>query len=115
VNFLTSIKRKLAADKLIKIKTMSPGRKFIKNVAIISLTMSLMIAGTAWAQNKNPNAPWFFVQLTDPQFGMFDNNASFEKETVLYEKAVAEINILKPDFVVITGDLVHDPDSVQFH
>jgi serine/threonine-protein phosphatase CPPED1 len=44
---------------------------------------------------------------------MFENNLSFEKETVLYEKAVAKINALKPDFVVITGDFVHDPNSAS--
>ena len=92
---------------------MSPGRKFIKNVAIISLTMSLMIAGTAWAQKKIPDSSWFFIQITDPQFGMFENNAGFEKETALFEKAVVGINRLNPDFVVITGDFVHDPNSVS--
>ena len=42
---------------------------------------------------------------------MFENNASFEKETNLYEKAVLGINRLQPDFVVITGDFVHDQNS----
>ena len=58
-------------------------------------------------QNEN----FFFIQMTDPQFGMFEDNEGFEKETELYEKAVAQINRLKPDFVVITGDFVHDPDD----
>jgi len=75
--------------------------------------MVLFIAGTAFAQKKIPNAPWFFIQLTDPQFGMFESNKSFEKETILYESAVAKINSLNPDFVVITGDFVHDPNSVS--
>jgi 3',5'-cyclic AMP phosphodiesterase CpdA len=39
---------------------------------------------------------------------MFDANKGFAKETELYEKAVNGINKLKPDFVVITGDLVND-------
>ena len=78
---------------------------------ISSLFLILLLAGSALAQKKNQVNPWFFVQLTDPQFGMFDNNAGFEKETALYEKAVAEINRLNPDFVVITGDFVHDQNS----
>jgi serine/threonine-protein phosphatase CPPED1 len=61
------------------------------------------------AQKKDLSKPWFLVQITDPQFGMFENNNGFEKETALYEKAVSKINQLKPDFVVITGDLVNDP------
>lgn len=81
--------------------------------AIISLAMIFIIAGSAIAQKKIPNTPWFFIQVTDPQFGMFDSNASFEKETILYEKAVAKINSLRPDFVVITGDLVNDSKSVS--
>lgn len=74
--------------------------------------MILLIAGTLLAQRKTNAAPWFFIQLTDPQFGMFENNAGFEKETVLYEKAVVEINRLNPDFVVITGDFVNDQNAV---
>ena len=60
------------------------------------------------AQKNTNHKPWFFIQVTDPQFGMFENNKSFEKETALYDKAVSEINKLHPDFVVVTGDLVHD-------
>lgn len=60
------------------------------------------------AQKRTNHKSWFFIQVTDPQFGMFENNKDFEKETVLYEKAVSEINQLHPDFVVITGDLVHN-------
>jgi 3',5'-cyclic AMP phosphodiesterase CpdA len=85
-----------------------PGRK-----TIISLALILLIAGTVLAQRKTNDAPWFFIQLSDPQFGMFENNAGFEKETVLYEKAVAEINRLNPDFVVITGDFVNDQNSTS--
>lgn len=77
-----------------------------------SLILILIFAGFALAQKNNQTAPWFFIQLTDPQFGMFENNAGFEKETILYEKAVSEINRLNPDFVVITGDFVHDQNSV---
>jgi len=83
----------------------------LRRKTIISLAMIFIIAGTSIAQKENPKAPWFFIQLTDPQFGMFDSNVSFEKETILYEKAVAKINSLNPDFVVITGDFVNDPKS----
>jgi len=82
------------------------------NKFIIVLSIIITTAGNAFAQGNNENTPWFFIQITDPQFGMFDSNASFEKETILYEKAVAKINDLKPDFVVITGDFVNDPKSV---
>lgn len=73
----------------------------------ISVCLILLFAVSPMAQNS----PWFFIQITDPQFGMFDNNASFEMETMLYEKAVDRINSLQPDFVVITGDFVHKKNS----
>ena len=77
------------------------------------LTLLLLISGVVSAQNKTAVEPWFFIQITDPQFGMFDNNQGFEKETILYEKAVEKINNLKPDFVVITGDFVHNSLSPE--
>ena len=53
--------------------------------------------------------PFFFIQLTDPQFGMFTENTNFTQETVNFEFAAATVNRLKPAFVIITGDLVHKP------
>jgi len=64
----------------------------------------LALSGNLSAQKK----PFFFIQLTDTQFGFIENNKGFEQETKIFEKAVAEINRLKPDFIVITGDLVND-------
>jgi serine/threonine-protein phosphatase CPPED1 len=85
-------------------------QRSIKN-SIISLLVLYLLAGTAFCQTKNPEDPWFFIQLTDPQFGMFEKNEGFEKETLLYEKAIAGVNRLKPDFIVITGDFVHSQNS----
>jgi 3',5'-cyclic AMP phosphodiesterase CpdA len=85
----------------------------LRKRAIFSLAIICIITGTLFAQKKIQYAPWFFIQITDPQFGMFENNAGFEKETILYERAVAKMNTLKPDFVVVTGDLVHDSNSAS--
>lgn len=78
--------------------------------SIISLLLIYMIAGSVFGQTNNKE-PWFFIQITDPQFGMFEQNEGFEKETFLYEKAIAEVNRLNPDFIVITGDFVHNQGS----
>jgi len=51
--------------------------------------------------------PFFFIQMSDPQFGMFADDKNFEQETANYELAVATVNRLRPAFVVITGDLVN--------
>jgi 3',5'-cyclic AMP phosphodiesterase CpdA len=56
--------------------------------------------------------PFFFIQLSDPQFGMFTENKDFAQETDNFEFAVATVNRLKPAFVVITGDLIHKPGDV---
>jgi 3',5'-cyclic AMP phosphodiesterase CpdA len=51
--------------------------------------------------------PLFFIQMSDPQFGMYSENRDFAQETANFEFAVATANRLKPAFVVITGDLVN--------
>jgi 3',5'-cyclic AMP phosphodiesterase CpdA len=57
---------------------------------------------------------WYFIQMSDPQFGMYSNNKGFEQETANFEFAIANANRLKPAFVVVTGDLVNLPgDSAQ--
>jgi 3',5'-cyclic AMP phosphodiesterase CpdA len=55
-----------------------------------------------------PPAPsWFFMQLSDPQFGMYTADADFMQETANFEFAIAAANRLRPAFVVVTGDLVN--------
>ncbi len=55
------------------------------------------------------NAQDFFIQLADPQFGAVTNDGDFSQETANYEFTVANINRLKPKFVVICGDLINKP------
>lgn len=62
------------------------------------ILFTFAFAATLAAQN--------FIQMSDPQFGMFTKDASFEHETVNFEFAIATANRLKPAFVVITGDLI---------
>jgi serine/threonine-protein phosphatase CPPED1 len=75
---------------------------------VLRIVLALLLAVSAgWAEEK----PFFFVQLADPQFGMFTNNRDFEQETANFEFVVATINRVKPAFVVVCGDLVHKPDD----
>lgn len=71
-------------------------------LAALVLALAAGLAASAGAA-----APFFFIQLSDPQFGMFSENKDFTQETANYEFAVATINRLHPAFVVVTGDLVH--------
>lgn len=75
------------------------------------LTIAALLCWSAAAQNTDP---YFFIQLADPQFGMFTGDKSFDQETLNYDFVVANINRLKPAFVVICGDLINKPgDDVQ--
>ena len=83
---------------------------------------------------------FFFIQMSDPQFGMFSRlsgmdderiqhfrqvngwnilsapkTAGFAQESALYDKAIAAANRLNPAFVVISGDMIEDrsdPDKL---
>src|SRR5438132_6785869 len=63
------------------------------------ILLALTAAATLGAQT--------FIQMSDPQFGMFTKDAGFEHETANFEFAIAAANRLKPAFVVITGDLTN--------
>ena len=76
----------------------------------------LGVWGLGWATVLPLHAapPFFFIQLTDPQLGMFTDNKDFVQETANFEFAVAAVNRLKPAFVVITGDLVNKPGDAGY-
>lgn len=78
----------------------------INLVIVLLLLVTISINGQS--QKKNSTAPFFLIHLTDPQFGMYEQDKGFSKETELYEKTVEAVNRLHPDFVVITGDLVNN-------
>ena len=53
--------------------------------------------------------PFFFLQASDPQFGMYTDNKDFRQETANWEFVIANANRLKPAFLVVTGDLTNIP------
>jgi 3',5'-cyclic AMP phosphodiesterase CpdA len=59
--------------------------------------------------------PFFFIQASDPQFGMFASDKNFLQETANWTFAAANVNRLHPAFLVVTGDLVNkqgDPAQI---
>jgi 3',5'-cyclic AMP phosphodiesterase CpdA len=94
----------------------------MKYFAAISLTGALL-AAVLWGQEPppaaTPPAPAFFIQASDPQFGMFTKDADFAQETANFEFFIANVNRMKPQFVVITGDLsskAGDPAQIaEYH
>jgi 3',5'-cyclic AMP phosphodiesterase CpdA len=66
------------------------------------------------ARTASPPPAAFFLQLTDPQFGMYTDNKDFAQETANFDFAVATANRLHPAFLIVTGDLVNKPgDAAQ--
>jgi 3',5'-cyclic AMP phosphodiesterase CpdA len=58
--------------------------------------------------------PTLFIQMSDPQLGMFAKNENSIQEQANLTFVVASINRLKPKFVVVCGDLVNKTgDSKQ--
>ena len=53
--------------------------------------------------------PAVIFQISDPQMGFKAGNRNTEYESAMLTKAVAGINGVRPDAVVFTGDLVHNP------
>ncbi|NOX98573.1 MAG: hypothetical protein GXP30_02390 [Verrucomicrobia bacterium] len=51
-----------------------------------------------------------FVQMCDTQLGM----GGYEHDVTTFKAAVKKINAMKPDFVVICGDLVNKADDKSF-
>jgi len=72
-----------------------------KFIIIFAILLMSLVAGCQQTE------PFFFIQMSDPQFGHHTDNKGFSRETELFEKAIAQANQLQPEFVIITGDLVH--------
>ena len=78
----------------------------------IVLLLAFLLLCVAPAFTEDP--PFYFALITDTQMGMHASDNNFEQETVNYEFAVGTINRLKPEFVIILGDLVNkDGDPAQ--
>ena len=74
---------------------------------LIMIAASLLGADISSLSGIRADNDFFFVQLTDTQFGFHNNNAEFSQETASFEFVIASLNRLKPAFVVVTGDLVN--------
>ncbi len=76
----------------------------MKKSLCAALTILLLSMGLV----SGKEAGFFFIQLSDPQFGFFSGDAAFAQETANLEFAIATANRLRPSFVVVTGDLVNE-------
>jgi 3',5'-cyclic AMP phosphodiesterase CpdA len=84
----------------------------VKSRLAIVFALLIVVLVPGFGQNQ----PFSFIMLSDPQFGMYTQNASFVQETANYEFAVAAVNRLKPGFVIVLGDLVNkvgNPEQIK--
>lgn len=72
---------------------------------IILILFSLQVSGS-----ERGSSSFTFIQLSDTQLGF----GGYQHDLQSFEQAVRQINILKPDFVVICGDLVNIPNDSSF-
>jgi len=76
-------------------------------LAIRPILVCILIVAAVLIAAQNVSGDYFFIQLADTQFGMFTSDRDFTQETANYEFVVANINRLRPRFVVICGDLIN--------
>ena len=71
-----------------------------------AMTLIVTLAGVTQVAS---GADFFFLQIADPQFGMYASDQNFGQETANFEFVIATANRLHPAFVVACGDLVNKP------
>lgn len=76
-------------------------------MSVLALLVVFIIPATGQVE------PFYFMLLTDTQFGMYAADKEFSRETANYEFTVATVNRLKPRFVIILGDLVNKPGDPE--
>ena len=69
--------------------------------------MKLQLLLLLFATGIGQASDFFFIQMSDPQFGMYTGNGEFSQETANFEFAIANANRLRPAFVVVCGDLIN--------
>lgn len=83
--------------------------KLFKRILIIAVILLGITLNSSFADNQQPSPESFtFVQLCDPQFGF---GASYEQDVNSFKVAVERINNMKPDFLIICGDMVQSFDD----
>nr|WP_068890538.1 metallophosphoesterase [Pedobacter panaciterrae] len=75
------------------------------SLIIVPIFVLTFFAGCAG--RRHVPEPFFFIQMSDPQLGFFNDNRDFVKETENFEKAIKAANRLHPAFVIVTGDLIN--------
>lgn len=90
--------------------THSRSRNKILRCALLVIAVLLVCAFASTAADRG----FTFVQLADTQIGF--SSGDLVADTVNFRRAVEQINLMRPAFVLISGDLVnkaHDPKQIR--
>ena len=87
-------------------------RTTIRGVYAVILGICAILGGQLYSEDvpDRTRKPFSFVQMCDTQLGM----GGYEHDVRTFELAVDQLNKLKPDFVLICGDLVQKADDKSF-
>ncbi len=86
-------------------------RNFVKCITLMFITLGMTIMPLACAPAQDAKTQSFtFVQIADTQLGF----STYDADIAAFKQAVKQINQLKPDFVVIAGDLVNVPGEKAY-
>ncbi|MDI1249384.1 MAG: metallophosphoesterase [Lacunisphaera sp.] len=91
------------------LRFLRPGAPVILNPLARLIALLLVSLAPLPPAAADAAEPFFFIQLSDPQLGMFTANADFAQDAANFEFAVTAVNRLRPAFVIVTGDLVNRP------
>ncbi len=78
--------------------------------AVIHFAIAMCSIAVVCVADDAEFEPFTFVQMCDTQLGM----GGYEHDIKAFRQAVNQINELKPDFVVICGDLVNKANDASF-
>ncbi len=82
-------------------------RKFFR---LLTVVLAAGVYGCNSAPEAENRKPLHIVQMCDPQLGM----KNYQDELDALKDAVAQINQLKPDAVIVCGDLVNEANPRSF-
>ncbi len=81
----------------------------VKRIGVVTAMFLGVTLTAGWHDGRQGNTPFYFLQFSDPQLGMYRADSDFVQDAANFEFAIASANRLHPAFVVVTGDLVNKP------
>ncbi|MBN2514105.1 MAG: metallophosphoesterase [Sedimentisphaerales bacterium] len=87
----------------------SVNRSMIK-ILLVCLAVMCVVSCRAQSVKVQPVEEFTFVQVCDPQLGF----SEYKKDKESFRQAVRQINALRPELVVVCGDMVNTADDRSY-